>query len=136
MGKEVSTRNWSICILLCVTCLGCSGTEDEVRKTTAGGLKQLGAAMHAYHESLKKQSIKDEIVIASEAEYYTTGPQQGRPADGKFAVGTKITIINESGSYFLVRSTDGVEAYVSAAAVQKQEAPKTETPDDISESNP
>ncbi len=60
-------------------------------------------------------------VIASETEYYTTGPQQSRPPDGKFPAGTRVNIVEEAGSYLLVRSEGGEEAYVAADVVKKQE---------------
>jgi len=60
-------------------------------------------------------------VIVAETEYYTTGPQQGRPPDGKLPEGTKVSIVEESGSYVLVKSESGIEAYVAADAVKQQE---------------
>lgn len=58
-------------------------------------------------------------VVTAEAACYTTGPQQGRPPDGRFPAGTKVEVLREAGSYLLVRSRHGVEAYVSTAALQK-----------------
>lgn len=60
-------------------------------------------------------------VIANEVEYYTTGPQQGRPPDGKFPAGTKVNIVQQAGSYTQVRSGDGIEAYVSSDAIKEIE---------------
>jgi uncharacterized protein YgiM (DUF1202 family) len=60
-------------------------------------------------------------VITTEVEYYTTGPQQGRPPDGKFAAGTKVNIVQEAGSYTQVRSESGIEAYVSRDAIKETE---------------
>jgi hypothetical protein len=57
-------------------------------------------------------------VLVNEAEYYTTGPQQGRPPDGKFPAGTKVSIVRQAGSYTLVRSEGGIEAYVAADIVK------------------
>ena len=57
-------------------------------------------------------------VISTETEYYTTGPQQGRPADGKFPAGTKINIVKKAGSYVLVNSEKGIKAYVSTNAIK------------------
>ena len=48
-------------------------------------------------------------VIAAETEYYTTGPQQGRPPDGKFPAGTKVSIVEDAGSYVRVWSDGGIE---------------------------
>ncbi len=57
-------------------------------------------------------------VIVAEAEFYTTGPQQGRPPDGAFPEGTQVTLIRRAGSYALVRAGDGVRAYVAADAIE------------------
>ena len=52
-------------------------------------------------------------VIAADTAYYTTGPQQGRPPDGTFKAGTQVNVLKNAGSYTLVRSADGIEAYVA-----------------------
>lgn len=57
-------------------------------------------------------------VVVSETSYYTSGPQQGRPADGKFPVKTRVKLLKQAGSYALVRSTDGVQAFVATSALQ------------------
>ena len=40
---------------------------------------------------------------------------------GKFPAGTEVNIVETAGSYTLVRSQDGVKAYVAADAVQEIE---------------
>ncbi|MCH5376670.1 MAG: serpin family protein, partial [Planctomycetes bacterium] len=66
-------------------------------------------------------------VILNESDFYTTGPQQGRPPDGAFPAGTKVRIVEESGSYVLVNAADGVEAYVASDAVGQQEGTTVDT---------
>jgi len=56
-------------------------------------------------------------VIAREVEYYNSGPQQGRPPDGKFPAGTKVNVLRRTGGISLVRSPDGIEAYVMSEAI-------------------
>ncbi|MGD9719968.1 MAG: hypothetical protein AB7O59_01995 [Pirellulales bacterium] len=56
-------------------------------------------------------------VIAEEVEYYTAGPQQGRPPDGKLAAGTKVNVRRSTGGYSLVRTADGIEGYISTDAI-------------------
>ncbi len=58
-------------------------------------------------------------IIAMEAPYYTTGPQQGRPADGKFPAGTKVKLLRKAGSYSQVQTANGVVAYVASDALKK-----------------
>jgi hypothetical protein len=62
-------------------------------------------------------------VIAVETDYYVDGPQQGRPPDGRFTAGTRMRVLQEAGSYVLVRSPDGIEAYVSTDALQRTDSP-------------
>ncbi len=114
-------RVWSICLLLSVLCLGCNRAEEARRKATEDNLKQIGLALHNYHEKSKSPVSELSHVIAAETEYYTTGPQQGRPPDGKFPAGTKISIAEDAGSYVRVQSDGGIEAYVAADAVKQQE---------------
>ena len=58
-------------------------------------------------------------VIAHEVEYYTSSPAQGRPPDGTLAAGTRVRIRRNTGSYSLVKTVDGLEAYVHGDAVQE-----------------
>jgi hypothetical protein len=53
------------------------------------------------------------ITVLRETPYYIDGPQQSRPADGYFKAGTPLKLIKSTGSYVLVESSDGVQAYVS-----------------------
>jgi peptidoglycan hydrolase-like protein with peptidoglycan-binding domain len=57
-------------------------------------------------------------VVAADTEYYLTGPQQAHPPDGTLTAGTKITLLEEAGSYCRIRSEDGIEAYVSTDSLQ------------------
>jgi serpin B len=90
-------------LVMIVLCLGCNRAEEARRKAA------------------QDQSSDSEFshVIATDSEYYTTGPQQGRPPDGTFPADTKVSIVEESGSYLLVKSEAGVEAYVSGDAVKQ-----------------
>ena len=61
-------------------------------------------------------------VIATDTLFYRDGPQQARPADGQFDAGTAVDLIQQAGSYSLVRAADGREGYVSTDAVRKRSA--------------
>lgn len=50
-------------------------------------------------------------------EYYKDGPQQGSPPDGTLESGTKVKIIEEAGSYVLIKASNGVDAFISADAI-------------------
>jgi hypothetical protein len=56
--------------------------------------------------------------IANETVYYLSGPQQGRPPEGKLAAGTRVALLGDSGSYAKVRSEGGIEAWVSSGALR------------------
>lgn len=49
--------------------------------------------------------------------YYTTGPQQARPADGNLPLGTRVKLIKNEGSYSLVTTENGISAYVLTSAL-------------------
>ena len=57
--------------------------------------------------------------ITIDTEYYTDGPQQARPPDGIMKAGTKVTLVEEAGSYCRVKSEDGVEGYITAGSLEE-----------------
>ena len=77
----------------------------------------------ACKEELKEPPANSEFThsISLIAEYYTGGPQQGRPADGQLDPGTRVKIIESSGSYVLIEAESGEKGYVSADSLQKLE---------------
>ena len=56
--------------------------------------------------------------ILLETEYYTGGPQQGRPPDGQISAGTRVKIMEGAGSYALIKAETGETGYVSASALE------------------
>ena len=60
-------------------------------------------------------------VIRYETVFYKIGPQQATPPDGKFEAGTRIEVIEEAGSYTLVRAEDGRQGYVASDAIKYPE---------------
>lgn len=74
------------------------------------------------HEQSPEQPVQDvepivAPVISHDTMFYSSGPQQARPPDGQFKAGTRVMIIQEAGSYTLVRAEDGREGYVASDAV-------------------
>lgn len=61
-------------------------------------------------------------VVTFETNYYLSGPQQAMPPEGKLKAGTKIVIIQDAGSYSLVKSEEGVQAYISSGSFQPVKA--------------
>jgi outer membrane protein assembly factor BamB len=128
-------------LLLFVLFLGCNRAEETRRKAVKNNLKQIGEALKNYHETHESSASEFSHVIAAETEYYTTGPQQGRPPDGKFSAGTKVSIVEEAGSYVFVRSKSGVEAYVASDALTQMDESGTRfaldtSPKDVSPAMP
>ncbi len=130
-------RFTSIGVFFLLTALGCGeasttstpapdaateATSDEVTAEPAGEELQVSQPV----EQPAAGGATFTHVIATQSPYYTTGPQQGRPPDGDFLVGTKVNLAQGEdgsdaptiGSYTLVRSEDGVEAYVSTDALK------------------
>lgn len=70
-------------------------------------------------ETVPKLEPSDDFsyVMKTTTEYYAGGPQQARPADGELQAGTKINVIEDSGSYTLVETEAGVKGYVSTSAI-------------------
>jgi hypothetical protein len=62
--------------------------------------------------------VKYTHVVTADTEYYLDGPQQARPADGVLAAGTRVRLVNESGSYSLVETSDRLRAYVASDSLQ------------------
>ncbi len=53
-------------------------------------------------------------ILREETFYYLTGPQQARPPDGKLPAGTRVRLLENAGSYSLVKTEGNVRAYVAA----------------------
>jgi uncharacterized protein YgiM (DUF1202 family) len=105
MSRQIATVVGLACALV-----GCSG------KSAPAPIQATEAAPRGATE---KPGESYTHVIAAEVEYYTSGPQQGRPPDGKFKAGTKVNVIQEAGSYTQVRSEDGIEAFVASDAIKE-----------------
>lgn len=83
------------------------------------GIAVLNLQAHPAESEEKKRSPKDFThVIVLETVYYTTGPQQARPADGKFEAGTKVKLLRRAGSYSQVKTEKGILAYVASDALK------------------
>lgn len=129
---DYTMRSITVLLLFTVTSgMGCESRDAAQRRAARNNLRQLKLAIDTYHSQQKASPAQQEPtdtnsdsfshVIATETEYYTTGPQQGRPPDGKFPAGTKVNIVQEAGSYTQVRSESGIEAYVSSDAIKESE---------------
>ena len=122
----------AISVALALTIAGCESDAQPVAPADAkpAGTEQPKVDM----DSLDNDNQLDEVsikspdterttastmthVIKKTSEYYKGGPQQAQPPDGTFEVGTKVSLIDEAGSYSLVRAKDGTEAYVSSGSL-------------------
>ena len=58
-------------------------------------------------------------VVQKEAAYYLSGPQQGRPSEGKLPAGTKVSLGDDKmGQYVYVESENGIKAWVHEDALK------------------
>lgn len=51
-------------------------------------------------------------------EYYKGGPQQGSPPDGQIPGGTKVQLLENAGSYSLIKAETGENGYVSTSVLK------------------
>lgn len=58
------------------------------------------------------------IAGLGDVHYYLGGPQQARPPEGKFKLGTRVKLVRKSGSYSIVQSETGITAHVATAALK------------------
>ena len=56
--------------------------------------------------------------VTKKSSFYSTSPQQGRPPDGEIEPGTEVELLEEQGSYSLVRLEDGSAVYVESSSLQ------------------
>ena len=99
----------ALLFVLTLIVAGCSSAEQQsVPDTEAAGTDTMTDSGSAPAPGL---------VILTETEYYTTGPQQSRPPDGKLPADTQVRIVNDGGSYVQVESADGLQCWVSAETV-------------------
>lgn len=104
-----------IALILIASLIGCTETDSNV----SDGITLENGQPAAANGKTASSSETFSHVVRAETEYYTTGPQQGRPPDGKLSAGTKVNVLEEAGSYTLVRSENSIEAFVAADALQE-----------------
>ena len=59
-------------------------------------------------------------LVASDTEYYLSGPQQAHPPEGKLPRVTKVTLLEVADGYCRIRSEGGIEVNVSTIACSLQ----------------
>ncbi len=55
--------------------------------------------------------------------YYSGDPARGHKPDGTFRRGTRVSLLHRAGTYSVVRSPDGLEAYVATHTLAPLEMP-------------
>ena len=113
-------RSCLVIFSMIVICPGCDRAEEARRKAVRNDLRQIELALKNGRETDLVSDSEFSQMITAETVYYANGPQQGQPPDGRFSAGTKVNVIEQSGSHVLVKSDGGIEAYVAAHAVRKQ----------------
>jgi len=58
------------------------------------------------------------FVLATGTVYYAGDPQRGHKPDGTFRRGTKVSLVHRAGNFSVVRSEDGIEAYVATHTLE------------------
>jgi hypothetical protein len=93
--------------------------EERARQNAVRAAERTEQAESVQHDNAAQPRNSDVThVVTVETVYYMSGPQQARPPEGRLEVGTKVTIIRDAGSYTLVRTEGGVEAYVASDSIE------------------
>lgn len=74
---------------------------------------------------------KLEYTLTGKTPYYTGTPMQGRAPEGSFAPGTKVQLLKSAATgaaYSLVRSADGIQAFINTGALRSVPGIKVNTP--------
>lgn len=102
--------------------VGCQDVEQSQREVVRNELGEPAKPNEPTGEHEVKSATDEDRatrVIVADSVYYNSGPQQARPPDGTFKAGTKVTLLENAGSYSLVRSVDGVETFVASDVLKK-----------------
>ena len=89
----------------------------------------LAASVRSGEPSRGNQPLVATHLITGATEYYLTGPQQGRPPEGKLKAGTPVQLIRPSGSYSQVRTDSGLVAFVASSSLAKIASKEPITPE-------
>ncbi len=81
------------------------------------GCNQGGTSEEAERQAILAAEAEYPVQIGTTTPYYTGGPQQGRPPEGQLWPGTPVKVLQDAGSYSLIRTADGIEAYIETAAI-------------------
>ena len=129
LGAYVEFRDEKVAFFMRRLARGKHSVSYRLHAEAPGQFSALPTRAYAmYAPELKANSDEIRVVVEDrplhtvqsiihDAEYYLTGPQQASPPDGTFSAGTPVTVVRDAGSYSLVRSTDGIEAFVSTTAI-------------------
>ncbi|MBL8818767.1 MAG: serpin family protein [Planctomyces sp.] len=109
----------SMFVLVTCLCLGCGPATEVNRRVAEIGRKPPEPSTEEVRPYDEAPILVLNHLIPDETEYYNTAPgQQGQPADGTFAAGTRVGILKEAGQYVIVRTYSGIEGFVVADAVK------------------
>jgi hypothetical protein len=108
---RVKMSRWILALLVCGSLLATACCTGECNKCNKGEPKD--------EPKITKTGTADMThAVTYDVNYYMSGPQQARPPEGSFKAGTKVQLIQDAGSYSLVCSEDGIQAYISSDAIK------------------
>ncbi|MEC9094649.1 MAG: hypothetical protein VX438_18210 [Planctomycetota bacterium] len=100
--------------------------KSEVQPDSKGKSSQVdleNPGLRSEGDSPQSSEFQITHLVVADAEYYLDGPQQMRAPDGRFSTGTKVQLLQDSGSYSVVVSEDGIRAHVSTASLGPAKRP-------------
>ena len=112
----MSNRSRVFPLLVFLASVGCSQNDQELNDLVPD--KSLPSVSVQSEPSDTKSAPTFTHEIVGNTTYYLDGPQQGRNPDGTFAIGTRVKLIRDAGSYAQVESESGVIAFVSVSSLK------------------
>ncbi len=113
-------RQVNLVLVLACAFSGChnaEGQQDAARQPRTPGGNTLAVVDPARNSSAAGDFKASHVIVANTA-YYKAGPQQAQPPDGTFQAGTLVSLLKSAGSYSLVRTAGGIQAYVATDSLQ------------------
>jgi hypothetical protein len=113
MTRDTNANLGMPVVLMALTCLFVAGCLFDGTTDTSSGPGAPAPAGSGSKEAAPTH------VIAADTSYYLSGPQQARPPEGTFPAGTRVTLLDDAGSYAFVRAENGVAAYVATGSLEE-----------------
>ena len=113
-------------IVGCLAVIACSAPTENRKSDSPTQSETIGPTIEKRALPAPKANqvhLIADAVITSKTVYYVSGPQQSRPPEGEFEIGTRVSVEKINGAYLLVTDKKGITAWVSADSVSREPTP-------------